>query len=488
MTSQHPSRVAKNTVYLTIAYIIQKCFSFFYYIYIARQIGDENLGRYTWALALTGIFALFIEFGLGPVLTREIAKYKERAKDYLSNVIGIKILFSVIVVFALLITINLLDKPTETTHMVYLAALVILLDSFTFSFYSIFRAYQTLKYEALGIIIYQALIVSAGVAFLATSFPPIYLVIAILLGSTFNCIYSFTLVVKKAGIRPKISYDKRILKLLLKIAIPFALAGIFVKTAGQIDQVLLGQLAGDRFVAWYAVAYKLAYTLTFIPGAFATSFFPAMSHYFVTSKEKLAKTFEHAMFYLIVVSIPISVGTFLLAENIILKMYGPVFGAAVISLQIIITGLLFTFLNFPVGNLLNACNKQTINTINMGIALVFNVVINVILIPRYTYIGASIAALSTTVFLFLLGLPWISTIIKYNWKFLVLKLTKTLLASLIMGLAIYFLRDKVNIVFVVALAGVIYFFMIFLTGGIKRQDISTIYESSIKKYAGLCKK
>ena len=56
--------VTKNTSYLTIAYIAQKVLSFFYFVLVARFIGVESLGKYTFALSFTTLFAVFV-VGLG---------------------------------------------------------------------------------------------------------------------------------------------------------------------------------------------------------------------------------------------------------------------------------------------------------------------------------------------------------------------------------------------------------------------------------------
>ena len=62
--------VAKNTTILTFAFIVQKILSLVYFTYLARQMGDANLGSYTAAIAFVSIFSIFADFGLGPVLIR----------------------------------------------------------------------------------------------------------------------------------------------------------------------------------------------------------------------------------------------------------------------------------------------------------------------------------------------------------------------------------------------------------------------------------
>jgi len=475
------SKIARNTAFLTGASIFQKILSFFYFAYISQQLGSDNVGKYVWALSFAGIFALLIEFGMGPVLTREISRDYQKAKLYLSNVLGIKLVFSIITIIALLTTIHFLGRDVLTLNLVYLAIVIIILDSFTFSFYSIFRAYQKLQYEAIGIIIYQSLIVGVGILSLIFGFYLRALITAILVGSAFNFLYSLSLVLFKAKIRPIFRWSKSVVKTILKISLPFAIAGIFYKINNDIDKVLLGILAGDRYVGWYSIASKFNISLTFIPGAFATSFFPAMSRYFITSKEKLAYTFERAVVYLMIVSLPITARSFILAHKIIIKLYGPAFEASINAFQIIIFGLIFVFLNYPVGNFLNACNRQTLNTINMGIATLFNIVLNIILIPRYTYLGASISALASAILLVSLGLPWIGKIVRYNKRYILGKFLKILFASTAMGVIIYLLQNKVSILLLVPLGTIIYFVILIAVRGVTKEDFLTLYHSVFKK-------
>ena len=486
-TSHHPDRVARNTTFLTIAQALQKVLSFFYFTYLAYKIGDSDVGKYVWALSFTGIFALFMEFGLSRVLTREVAKDYSRAKRYIANVLGVKILLAAVTVILAIIIINLTGRDPIIVTMVYIAMAIIILDTFTQTFYSIFRAYQVLKYESLGIVIYQIIIVVSGFLVLKFGLGLKALITAVLMGSAFNFLYSLILLILKGKIKIKIALEKPLVKLILGIAIPFALYGIFYKISISIDTVMLGLLAGDRFVGWYSVASKITLALTFIPGAFATSLFPAFSHYFVSSKENLKKTFENAMFYLMIISLPLSIGILSIADKLILKMYGPVFEASIISLQIFIAGLVFIFLNFPVGNLLNACNKQVVNTVNMAITMVFNVVLNFILIPKYDYIGASITALASAVLLICLGLPWVSKIVDYSKSYLLKKFGITALAAGLMGGFIFLTKEKISVLIVVPLAAILYFILLFVFRAVRGREVVGLFRSIIRSKEDIAK-
>lgn len=479
--ANQPQRIAKNTTFLTAAFIIQKLFSFVYFIFVARMIGVDNIGKYVFALSYTTIFSVFIDLGLSPVLTRESAKDQGKANDYLNNVLGLKIILSALTFLAAVGLINILDYPSITRSLVYLAGLIMILDSFTLSFYAIFRGFQNLKYESIGIIIGQIITVIVGTIGLLLKFPLHIIIIALLASSFFNFLFSLFLLEKKIKIKPKLAFNEKLIRGLLKIAIPFGIAAIFTRVYGYIDSVLLSILAGDKFVGWYGVAYKLTFALQFIPAAFAAAIFPAMSSYYACSKELLAKTFEKSMFYLIIIALPISFGVLALADKIILKLYGQSFEASIIPLQILITSLIFIFLNYPVGSILNACDRQTTNTVNIGIAMVATIILNLILIPRFGVIGASISSITSSAILFFLGLYFVPKIIDYNKKFLYATFLKSLFASILMAGWIIIFEPKINFLILIPLGAIIYALVMYIIGGFKTRDVVIVYEALVKK-------
>ncbi len=480
MESQ-PQNIAKNTTWLTTAYILQKIFAFVYFTLIARWLGAADIGSYVFAISLSTILAVFIDFGLSPVLIRESSKFKEKANQYLNNTITVKLILSVITYIALVIIINLLNKDPMTQTMVYLAGIIMIIDSFVLSFWGIFRAWQNLKYEAIGIAINQVIIVVVGLAGILLKFPLYILVIALLAGSIFNFIYSFSLIKSKLNFKLKLQWDKNILKTLFKIAIPFALAAIFTRVYSYIDQVLLSVLIGDQSLGWYSIAFKITYALQFVPAAFAAAMFPAMSHYYIHEKTKLKKIFEKSMYFLLLFSVPSAIGIASLADKIIFYLYTPEYLPSVLTLQIFIFSIIAIFLSYPVGSILNACDRQTTNTINLGITMILNIILNIILIPQYQHVGAAIAALVSLSTMFILNLVWVPKIIDINYKFFIVKTLKTVFAALIMGAVIIYLKETLNFILLIFIGAIVYALIMYLIKGFTKHDIEYLWQSVFKK-------
>jgi len=201
----------------------------------------------------------------------------------------------------------------------------------------------------------------------------------------------------------------------------------------------------------------------------------------VNNKEKLKLIFEKSMYLLIMMSVPASVGIACLADKIILTLYTAEFTPSILTLQIFILAVVPMFLNYPAGAILNACDKQGRNTLNMGLTMVLNVVLNLILIPQYQYVGAALASLVSLTILFVLNLGQVSKITSYDSKYLAIKSIKSLFSALIMAAVIIFLKAQFNFVILIILGAIVYLAIMYLIKGFTREDIMFLWQSIFKK-------
>ncbi|MDD4271803.1 MAG: flippase [Patescibacteria group bacterium] len=477
------TNIAKNTSYFTLALILQKIISFTYFILIARAIGPADLGKYYFAISFTSIFGIFIDIGQSSVLTREVAKRPEDAGRYFSSVFLFKLPLALLSSLAVLAIINFANYPEITRQLVYLSMFCMVLDSFTLTFFAISRGFHNLKYESISSIIFQLIVFIVVLAALKFNLGLIWLMMSLVSASLYNTAYSFFIVKKRWGLKINWRPDKTLIKSILLVSLPFAVYAIFQRVYMYLDSVLLSLLAGDHQVGIYQIPFKIIFALQFLPLAFVASLFPAMSHYWHKNREQLSVTFERAMNYLIIISLPISVGGIILADKIMV-IFKSGFSDAILPLQITMAAVIFMFLNFPVGSLLNACDRQKINTINMGVVLAASVILNLILIPRYQAVGASLTVLLTNLLMFILGMAVVPRITKYDYKKIIIMFLKSLLAVIIMGAVGYYLKNQINLILTIIFSGLSYFIALYAFRGFKKEDIASIYQSFVKKESG----
>lgn len=468
-------RIAKNTAVLLAATIISIVLGFFHVMYIARYLGAEGFGILSFALAFTGIFGVFSDLGLGPLTVREVARDKSLAKKYLNNISVMKTILVTITFALIAIVINLLGYPEQTIKVVYLISLSVVFNSFTGIFYSIFRAFEKMEYQSLGQILNSILMLVGALfaisrGFSVIGFASIYFIVSIItLG------YSFAFFVWKFTL-PKLEVDWSFWKPTIKEALPFFLSAIVNIIAFKIDIIMLSMMKGDIVVGWYSAAYRLIEVLIFIPATFASAIYPVLSNFYVSSQESLKLAYKKSFKYLFIVGLPIAVGTTILAYKIILFIYKSGFTNSIIALQILIWTIPIIFLTYMFGIMLASVNKQFLALKINFLCMILNITINLILIPRYSYVGASIATVITALLSFILCFHFL---FKFIYKIQIHKyILKPIMASTIMGLFI-FSFTRMNIFLLVCISIVIYFGVLILLKTFSKKDI-TLFKQVVK--------
>lgn len=463
--------ITKNTAFITVAYIGQKIISFVYFTLIARHISIEDTGKYFFAMSFTTIFVVFVDLGLTNVLVREAARIKENAQKYFSTILSVKIILGFLSYLAAFLTINLMGYQIETKELIYLSAVTMLFDSLHLSIYGVMRALGNLKYEAVGIVCSQFISLLLGSIFLYTGKPLIFLMIAFVIPSFLNVCYASAMLYKNYKIKLIPKFDNEIFKYLGRIAIPFAVAAVLARVYSYIDSIILSKLAGDIAVGLYSIPYKITFAFQFIPMALVAALYPRFSEFFIRDKQKLNYYFETGIKYLLVIVMPIAFGIFVLGKDIVLSFFTEKFLASVLPLQILMISLVFSFLSFPIGAFLNACNKQKTQTIIVFFILIINVVMNILLIPKYGVVGAAVSALTGNVLLTILGYIFVSATIQVNHWFFFKNFFLILLSALMMSIVVWYTNIYLHYLLAIIIGGVCYLVMLIITKSITKNQI-----------------
>jgi O-antigen/teichoic acid export membrane protein len=466
--------VAKNTVLMTLASVGQKIISFVYFTVIARSIGVEGTGKYFFALSFTTIFVVFVDLGFTNVLVREAAKAKSKIQEYFSLILATKIVLAIFTYLAAVITINLLGYPIETRHLVYLSAVTMLFDSFHLTFYGVLRSIGDLKYEAISITVSQFLTLILGSIFLYFNFSLIYLIAGFTIPSAINALYAGIIVHYKYGINLKPRYDRVLFQRIAAITIPFAIAAILARLYSYIDSIILSRLAGDTAVGWYSIPYKITYAFQFIPLALVAALYPRFSEYYEHNQVRLVRTFQEGTKYLLLIVCPLAVGISVLAQDIILQIYTSDYLPSVLPLQILMAGLIFSFVSFPIGALLNACDRQKTQTMIVAGVLLVNIVLNIFFIPIYGIVAAAIAALVGNILLTVIGYLCIPRITPISHRFFLRTVLQVSLSTVIMGIVVFFIKDLAHFTIAILAGMVVYIAMLFFVRAISRSDVAEL--------------
>lgn len=466
-------RIAKNTAVLYAAYIIAAILGLVLTIYVARILGDVTYGKFTFVIIFTGLFGVLTNLGMNVIIIREVARDKSKASKYLGNIAILRIILAVIVLALIVIVINAMDYPPDTVTAVYIFGGYTIITSLANIFRVTFRAFERMEYEAGVNVLERVITTSLGLLVLAMGFGLIELAYVFLIASTINLFLSYWLCAGKFA-RPKFEIDLGFCKETIKIAIPFSLSNIFVLIYLRIDTVMLSVMKGDAVVGWYNAAYNLVRGFEPMVFVFMTALFPIMSRFFISSEESLKITYEKSFKYLVLVGLPISVGGMVLASRIIPFLFGGEFANSIIALQILIWDCLLLCMYRPILYLLGSINRQGSMALIGGIGALINVGLNLLLIPRWSYIGAGITTLVTEVLV--TTASWYVAS-KYFYRLPIHKImAKPLIASVVMGAVVYWLSQAttMNLLWLIVLGAVLYLSLLYLTRAFSKDDIDLL--------------
>jgi O-antigen/teichoic acid export membrane protein len=230
----------------------------------------------------------------------------------------------------------------------------------------------------------------------------------------------------------------------------------------SIGIVILSKMQAAEVVGWFSAGERLLRFTGILPTILSIALFPALSREVSQSKDRFTELFTKGFKYSSFLAIPMIAGITILAPTIVRILFGEDYMNSIGVLQILawVAGLIF--FNIFLAALFKAANYQKMFVKIQVIAVVFNLILNFVLIHFYAHIGAAFAMLATEGMIFCTGLLFaLYKISKLQESLFILKV---LGATCVMSAVTLYLRDY-NLVFVVLLSTVIYFAVLYLLNG-----------------------
>ncbi len=438
-------------------------------IYIARTLGDEIFGKYSFLFSLTAIFLIISEFGIKSVAIRDVARDTSNVDQYLRNIISLKLLFSAVSVIILVLFVTLLDMPRDTTLASYIFAGGLFFQSMSYAFRWVFHALQIMEFEALQRVVERFLLLVLSMLVLWQGFGLIALSLVFLITQIGIFFLSLFFALRKIRI-PSIKANLSFFRYIIKTAVFFALCEVLWMVYFKIDIVMLAKIRGEREVGWYNAAYVVVNFITLISMIMMQAMFPVLSSLYEKAKDKLKETAESLFRYLIIIALSLVPVVFMLSNRIINIIYGTGYEHSIHVLNVLIFVIIFLFPGNLFAHILASSNRHKQLALGNFVGVVVNIVLNFILIPKYGYTGAGIATIITEAILCLLLYRVMSGFIRISS----IKIVLSLLPGLVAMVLIINLAAKLPIIPVILIALVVFFFLAYLTGAIKNEDFSLL--------------
>ena len=387
-------RYFKNTSWLMGERILRMAVGLFVGIWVARYLGPEEFGLFSYAQSFVGLFMAIATLGLDGIVVRELVKDQSKRDALLGTVFILKLIGAFIVLLLLFFTVNIISTDAQTK------LLIIVIASAT-----IFQSMNVVDFY------FQSKVLSRYVAFtntftlLISSAVKVWLILNGASLSAFAWVVLFDSVILslgyiyfylKIGNRIKQwSFDKALAQSLLKDSWPLILSGIVISIYMKIDQVMIKEMLGAVAVGQYAAAVKISEAWYFVPMVIASSLFPAIIEAKKQSEalyyERLQKLYDLMVWMAVAIALPMT----FLSDWVVDLLYGEQYSQAGSVLMIHIWTGVFVFFGVVRGKWMLNENLQTYSLVFMWVSVTINIVLNYLLIPVVGVVGAAIATLLT---------------------------------------------------------------------------------------------
>ena len=432
-------RIVVNFASLMVSQIIARLIQLAIFVFLARSLRKEDFGVFSFGFAFSMISVIVADFGLSLLLVREISRDKKSASKYLSNSIYAKIVLSVITVILAILFFEIIDYSKEVKIVAYVMLLFTLLQSVTELYFSIYRAFEKMYYDAFLKIFRMVLLMSAVFYLIKMDYGLIAISMAFLVTEMIILIIAAIISYVKF-VNISFNFDYEFTKRLIKESSIFFFSVVFTTIYLYIDQIFISKFRGTTEVGVYSAAANIVIMLIFIPQMYVNSIFPVISRFYINSKESLKLAYEKSFKYMFILGLSIAAGIFVLSDKIILLLYGKEFSEAVIVLKVLTGYSFFKFLNPVTGYTLIAINKQGTRLFSQASAAVINIVLNIVLIPKYGIVGAAIATLVTEIIFSIIYSGFISRY-GFGFKFLISFIYKPIIAAAAMIFSLRFVDN-----------------------------------------------
>jgi O-antigen/teichoic acid export membrane protein len=458
-------RLALNTAAPMGARLVDAAFAIVY----LRLLGRADVGAYAFLVVFTTYLDTLVDFGLNALVARDVSRNPalahavQRSVNFIRAGLWLSGLPLVVLVYGPLRDQADLSAEAAAAGWIYYVALLPTVISKTAS--GLLWAAERLDLTAAVSI--QATLVKtvAGAIVLFAGYGLVGLALASLFTNLVTTVTLWWLAQRRAfPTRARSERETRGPVHWLRESWPLfvnqLLQGLFFK----VDALLLPGLAGDVAAGTYAAAYKVSEGAGIISSSFTLALFPRLSR-----ETDLSRAYRLGLRSLLQIAFPLAAGVALLSEPIIALVGGKEYlPDSAIALSILICYLPLSYCNGLTQYVLIAAGKQRVLTAAFAAALVFNVAANLIMIPRFSYIGA---ALVTVVSELVLLVPFRMVAASVTHGVSLLAESRTpVLATLLMSPVVWWLRDAIHPLVAIPVGAAVYVLALWSLGGIDAQQ------------------
>ncbi len=402
-------RAARNALWLLLAQGGVRLLSFVVGTLLARALGVSDFGTYTFAMTYTSYFGILADAGLGRFLIRDVARDRAAARLYLGQITALRLVLAA-AAYALMLLLALATRSTpERLAAVAIAGASLFTGAMAGALASVFAAREEMHISALFTLLSSVATTLFVLAALAAGGGLLGTVAAVTLANLPPLGFLLAMWCRREPApRPRVSLP--FWWRALRGSYAYALLGVIGVVYFRIDSLMLTWMRGPEANGIYQAAFRLLDAVTDAPGVIVAAMFPALARLHRQSRAELRRAYITVLAVLTLVGIPVMLALLLFASPIVHLLYGAEYARSAAVLRLLAVAVFLIFVD--TANTMLLYSGDELGTV-LAFSLVTtaaNVLLNLILIPRYSYNGAAVATIASTVLSLCIFTP---TVLRY---------------------------------------------------------------------------
>lgn len=463
-------KIAINTIIQTTGRASALLLGLIFIAMTARYLGREGYGNFTTVMVFVQFFGIIADLGLSVILLQMISEVGADKSKVFSNIFTFRFFTALILLSSAPLIVLFFPYPKIVKLGVILISGSVFCHSLNQLLFALFQKELKMMITSLAEVISRVIWIVLGVTAIYFNFNLYFILLAITSGNFVSLLINYCY--SRKFIKLKFSFDWPLWRKIFKRTWPVALAIIFNLIYLRADTLILSLFKSQSTVGLYGAAYQVIDVLVVFPLMFMGLIMPIMSERWSTkNKEGFKDSLQKAFDSIIIFIVPLVVGTWFLADKVMTVVGGSEFILSGSILRILVFGCAAVSLGTVFGYAIIAIGKQKKTIWIYALSAITTLVGYLIFIPKYSYYGAAGMTVYSEFLVLLLTSVMLWHLVKVRPGFKVL--FKSILASLVMGVLLYFIQTW-NLVLVLALAVVVYFTILYLLKGFSREMVKEV--------------
>ena len=380
-------KIAYNVAVGSISKVFSTALALVSIGFITRYLGKEGFGDYATVLAFLSFFAAIADLGLYSIVTREISRPKADETKIIGNIFSLRVTASLFILFISPLVIWFLNYPLEVKKGILIAVASFVFSSSYQVLNGVFQKNLAMDKVAIGELIGKLIQVAVIAIAVKLDLGFDWIIGALFLNMFANFLIIFFL--SRKFVIFKMEFDFAYWKIFLKESFSVGVGAIIVFIYFKMDTLLLSWMKTSADVGIYNVAYKVLENLTFFPAMIAGLVLPIISNTIVHDKARFIDISNKTFKFFVLATLPLVIGTLFLAKDIVHLIGGGQFIESAGVLKILVFAIVAIFFGTFFINISIAAGLQKKLMFIYAIAACFNILANLIFIPKFSYLAAA---------------------------------------------------------------------------------------------------